>query len=38
MSNVLKSIYNFIHFVREANHAATLARNGKTQEAQAHYK
>lgn len=35
---VLKSIWNFIQTMREANHAATLARNGKIKESQACYK
>lgn len=37
MSNILKSILSFIQSMREAQYAATLARNGKIKEAQACY-
>jgi hypothetical protein len=35
--NVLKSILSFVQSMREANHAANLARNGKIKEAQSCY-
>lgn len=38
MSKIIKSILDTIQWIREANYAATLARNGKIKEAQAHYK
>jgi hypothetical protein len=38
MSKIIKSILDTIQWIREANHAATLARNGKTKEAQQGYK
>jgi hypothetical protein len=38
MSTVLKSILSFIYWIREANHAADLARNGKIEQAQDCYK
>jgi hypothetical protein len=34
----IRSIVQFIQWIREANHSATLARNGKIKEAQAAYK
>lgn len=36
--SIIKAIVNFIHNVREANHSATLARNGKIKEAQSRYR
>lgn len=33
----IQSIVNFIQSMREANHAANLARNGKIKESQACY-
>ena len=38
MSKIIKSILDTIQWIREANHSATLARNGKIKEAQAAYK
>lgn len=38
MSKFIKLILDTIQWIREANYAATLARNGKTKEAQAAYK
>jgi hypothetical protein len=38
MSKILKSILSTIQWIREANYAATLARNGKIKEAQQGYK
>jgi len=35
---LLKSILSFIQSMREANHAANLARSGKVKESQACYK
>ena len=35
---IIRSILNFIQAIREANHAANLARNGKIQESQACYR
>jgi hypothetical protein len=34
----IQSIVNLVQWIREANHSATLARNGKIKEAQAAYK
>ena len=34
----IQSIINLVQWIREANHAATLARNGKIKEAQQGYK
>lgn len=38
MKKILNSILSFISAVREAGHAANLARNGKIEEAQSYYK
>lgn len=38
MKTLLKSIWEFFASIREAKHAANLARNGKYTEAQAIYK
>ena len=38
MSKIIQNILDTIRWIREANYAATLARNGKTKEAQAEYK
>ena len=38
MSKILNSILSFIQSIREANYAATLARNGKIKESQDCYK
>lgn len=38
MSKIIKSILDTIQWIREANYAATLARNGKVKESQACYK
>lgn len=37
MSKIIRKILDTIQWIREANHAATLARNGKIKEAQAEY-
>ena len=34
---IIHSILNFIQWIREANYAANLARNGKIKESQACY-
>jgi hypothetical protein len=34
----IQSVLRTIQWIRQANHSATLARNGKTKEAQAAYK
>lgn len=36
--SIINKIINCINTIREANHAATLARNGKIKEAQACYR
>ena len=38
MSKLVQKILDTIQWIREANYAATLARNGKIKEAQAEYK
>jgi hypothetical protein len=38
MSKIIKSILHTIQWIREANYAATLARNGKIKESQAYYR
>lgn len=38
MSKFIKSILDTIQWIREANHSANLARNGKIKEAQAAYR
>ena len=38
MSKIIQKILDTIKWIREANYAATLARNGKIKEAQAEYK
>jgi len=37
MSKIIQKILDTIQWIREANYAATLARNGKIKEAQAEY-
>ena len=37
MSKIIRKILDTIQWIREANYAATLARNGKIKEAQAEY-
>lgn len=36
--SIIKSIVSFIQAIRRANHAASLARNGKIEQAQAYYR
>lgn len=36
--SIIKSIVSFIQAIRRANYAATLARNGKIEEAQSYYR
>lgn len=38
MSKIISKILDTIQWIREANYAATLARNGKIKEAQSSYK
>lgn len=38
MSKIIKNILNTIQWIRDANYAATLARNGKIKEAQQNYR
>ena len=38
MSKIIQKILDTIQWIREANYAANLARNGKIKEAQAEYK
>ena len=38
MSKIIQKILDTIQWIREANYAATLARNGQIERAQAEYK